>query len=259
LNGPDHPPRLPRGGALITGAARRIGRALAVKAQAAGYDVAVHTRHPDEEADALAQSLRASGGRAAVVTGDLTVGADLDALVRLASAAVGPLTLLVNNASLFEEDRIQTLTPAGWDAHMSANLRAPILLAQAFAAQLPAGAEGLIVNLLDQRVLRPTPQFFSYAMSKAALWQATRMLAQALAPAIRVNGIGPGPTLTSIHQSPQDFEAEVAGLPLQRGASPGQIAEALGYLIDAHAVTGQMIAVDGGQHLAWRTPDIVDP
>jgi NAD(P)-dependent dehydrogenase (short-subunit alcohol dehydrogenase family) len=252
-------PRASRGGALITGGVRRIGRALAVKAQAAGYDVAIHTRHPDAEAEALGVSLAAMGGRAAVVAGDLTIDAELETLVERAGAVVGPLTLLVNSASLFEDDRIQTLTPAGWDAHMGANLRAPVLLAQAFAAQLPQGREGLIVNILDQRVLRPTPQFFSYALSKAALWRATQMLAQALAPRIRVNGIGPGPTLASIHQSPEDFAAEIAGLPLARGATPEEIADALAYLIDARAVTGQMIAVDGGQHLAWKTPDIIGP
>jgi len=252
-------PRATRGGALITGAARRIGRALAIEAQTAGYDVAVHTRHPDAEADALAQDLRSLGGRAAVVAGDLAVDADLTGLMQRSGAAVGPLTLLVNCASLFVDDRIQTLTPASWDAHMGANLRAPVLLSQAFAAQLPADRDGLIVNILDQRVLRPTPQFFSYALSKAGLWHATRMLAQALAPRIRVNGIGPGPTLASIHQSAEDFAAEIASLPLERGASPEQIAHALAYLIDASAVTGQMIAVDGGQHLAWKTPDIIDP
>jgi len=255
----DSTPRISRGGALITGAARRIGRALAMKVQAAGYDVAVHTRHPDDEAAALAKSLANMGGHAGVVGADLTVDAELETLVERAAAAVGPLTLLVNSASLFEDDRIETLTPAGWDAHMGSNLRAPVLLAQVFAAQLPTDREGLIVNILDQRVLRPTPQFFSYALSKAALWRATQMLAQALAPRIRVNGIGPGPTLASIHQSPEDFAAEIAGLPLARGPSPDEIADALAYLIDARAVTGQMIAVDGGQHLAWKTPDIVDP
>ena len=254
------PPERPRrGGALITGAARRIGRALAIKAQAAGYDVAVHARRADPEADALAAGLAADGGQAAVVLGDLRNDAELGSLVARAAEAVGPLTLLVNSASLFEDDRIETLTPAGWDAHIGANLRAPVLLAQAFAAQLPAEGEGLIVNILDQRVLRPTPHFFSYAVSKGALWHATRMLAQALAPRIRVNGIGPGPTLASIHQSDEDFAAEIAGLPLQKGATPEEIAEALGYLIDARSVTGQMIAVDGGQHLGWKTPDIIDP
>ncbi len=248
-----------RGGALITGAARRIGRALALRAQAAGYDVAIHARGIGDDTQGLADELKAFGGHASVVTGDLTDVADVSSLVDRATGAVGPLTLLVNNASLFEDDRIETLTPESWDAHMGANLRAPILLTQAFAARLPAGRDGLVVNILDQRVLRPTPQFFSYALSKAGLWQATRMLAQALAPRVRVNGIGPGPTLASIHQSADDFAAEIAGLPLERGASPEEIADALAYLIDARAVTGQMIAVDGGQHLAWKTPDIIDP
>ena len=255
----DQGSQTPRGGALITGAARRIGRALAIKAHAAGYDVAIHTRRPDAEADALARELQAKGGRAAVVHADLSDDAELQTLVARAGAAVGPLTLLVNSASRFEDDRIETLTPQSWDAHMASNLRAPVLLAQAFAAQLPADRHGLIVNILDQRVLRPTPQFFSYALSKAALWHATRMLAQALAPRIRVNGIGPGPTLASVHQSAEDFAAEIDALLLKRGASPDEIANALGYLIDAQAVTGQMIAVDGGQHLAWKTPDIIDP
>lgn len=255
----DAPDCTSRGGALVTGAARRVGRALAIKAQTAGYDVAVHTRKPDPDAEALASELRAMGGRSAVVVGDLTVDGDLQTLIARTAAAVGPLTLLVNSASLFDDDRIETLTPASWDAHMGANLRAPILLAQAFAAQLPEGLDGLIVNILDQRVLRPTPHFFSYALSKGALWHATRMLAQALAPRVRVNGIGPGPTLASIHQSDADFAAEIAGLPLERGASPEEIADALAYLIDARAVTGQMIAVDGGQHLAWKTPDILAP
>ena len=180
------------------------------------------------------------------------------ALLARARAAIGPPdSLLVNNASLFEDDRIETLSPASWDAHMAANLRAPVLLAQAFAAEAPDGS--LIVNILDQRVWRPTPQYFSYAISKAALWRATPMLAQALAPRIRVNGIGPGPTLPSAHQTTEDFAAEAEGVPLQRRATPEEIAQALVYLIDAPSVTGQMIAVDGGQHLAWRTPDVTAP
>jgi len=169
------------------------------------------------------------------------------------------LRLLVNCASLFNDDRIATLTPEGWDAAMAGNLRAPVLLAQAFAAALPAGAAGLIVNVIDQRVLRPTPQFFSYAVSKAGLWAATQMMAQGLAPRIRVNAIAPGPTLRSIHQSQAEFDAETGAVLLGHGATPEEIGAALAYLIDARSVTGQMIAVDGGQHLAWRTPDVIDP
>jgi NAD(P)-dependent dehydrogenase (short-subunit alcohol dehydrogenase family) len=197
------------------------------------------------------------GGHAHALAADLADEDALPALIDEARAAIGPLSLLVNNASLFEDDRLQTLTPASWDAHMASNFRAPVLLAQAFARQAPAGS--LIVNIIDQRVLRPTPQFFSYALSKAGLWNATRMMAQALAPNIRVNGIGPGPTLPSTHQSQDDFEAEARNIPLQQRATPEQIAQAMAYLIEATSVTGQMIAVDGGQHLAWRTPDVIGP
>ena len=241
-----------RGWALVTGAARRIGRALALTAARAGYDVVVH--HHSTDAGDTVQAIEALGRQARAVQADLDDPAACRAL-----AGGGDLTLLVNSASLFNDDRIQTLTPEGWDAAMAANLRAPVLLSQAFAAALPAGAEGLIVNLIDQRVLKPTPQFFSYAVSKAALWAATQMLAQALAPRIRVNGIAPGPTLRSIHQSEAAFDAERSAVLLGHGASPEEIGQALAYLIDARSVTGQMIAVDGGQHLAWRTPDIIDP
>jgi NAD(P)-dependent dehydrogenase (short-subunit alcohol dehydrogenase family) len=247
----------PRGGALVTGAARRIGRALALAAAKAGHDVAIHARAADADTESLTREIEALGRRAAVVAADLADDGDLSALVPRAAAAIGPLALLVNNASLFEDDRLASLSAASLDAHLAANLRAPILLTQAFAAQ--AGPGGLVVNILDQRVWRPTPQYFSYAVSKAALWQATIMGAQALAPAIRVNAIGPGPTLASIHQSAADFAAEAARVPLAHGASPAEIAAALTYLIDAASVTGQMIAVDGGQHLAWRTPDVLEP
>lgn len=245
-----------RGCALVTGAARRIGRALALAAADAGYDVAVHHRDSAKDAEETAAAVRARGGRALVLAADLT--GDPAALVGRVRDGLGPVTLLVNNASVFLDDRIETLTRESWDAHMEANLHAPIALTQAFAAALPDGREGLVVNLVDQRVRRPNPQFFSYSLSKAGLWWATRTLAQALAPRIRVNAIGPGPTLPSIHQRPEDFEAEAANVPLGRRATPDGIAGALRYLIDATSVTGQMIAVDGGQHLAWKTPDIQD-
>ena len=247
----------PRGGALITGAARRIGRTIALAAAKAGYDVAVHCRQPDDDTTSLIAEITGLGRKAELVVADLTDDQALLALVPRAAEAVGPLSLLVNNASLFQDDRLEDLTAASLDAHLAANLRAPVLLIQAFAAQAPAG--GQVVNILDQRVWKPTPQFFSYAISKAALWQATLMSAQALAPNIRVNGIGPGPTLRSIHQAEGEFDAEAERVPLGRGASPDEIAAALLYLIDARSVTGQMIAVDGGQHLAWRTPDIIHP
>jgi NAD(P)-dependent dehydrogenase (short-subunit alcohol dehydrogenase family) len=245
-----------RGVALVTGAARRIGRSLALAAAEAGYDLAIHHRSHPQEADSLAAEAAAFGANSLTLTGDLadpvTASALLDAAGRL-----GPVTLLVNNASLFEDDSLGSLNANGLNAHMAVNLTAPVLLSQAFAMRLPTGMGGLIINVLDQRVLRPNPQFFSYSLSKAALWAATKTMAQALSPHIRVNGIGPGPTLPSVHQVPGEFEAEVAGPPLARAVDPAEIAAALRYLIDAPSVTGQMIAVDAGQHLGWRTPDIV--
>lgn len=247
-----------RGAALITGAGRRIGRTLALAVARAGYDVAVHYRGSADDAEQTAVEIRALGRQAVCLPADLAVPDDLDSLVKAARAGLGPLDLLINNASLFEDDRVGALTVDLYEAHMAANLRAPIFLAQAFAAQAPP-AGGAIINIIDQRVLHPNPQFFSYGLSKSALWTATRTLAQSLAPAIRVNAVGPGPTLPSIHQTPAAFAAEADAIPLQRRADPEEIAAAVLYLIDAPSVTGQMIAVDGGQHLAWRTPDIVDP
>jgi NAD(P)-dependent dehydrogenase (short-subunit alcohol dehydrogenase family) len=246
-----------RGAALVTGAGRRIGRALALEAARAGFDVAVHYRTAAGDARAVANEIAALGRKAVTLDAELTNEAQTAGLVARAAQALGPVTLLVNSASTFEDDRLATATRASWDAHLDANLRAPIVLAQAFAAALPAATPGLIVNIVDQRVLRPNPQFFSYSLSKAGLWWATQTLAQDLAPAIRVNAIGPGPVLASVHQAPGEFEREAAGTPLERAVSPGEIAAALRYLIDAPSVTGQMIAVDAGQHLGWRTPDII--
>jgi len=244
-----------RGWALVTGAGRRIGRALALAAARAGYDLVVHHRGSGDDAAETVRLAEELGARATLVSADL---ADASACAALIEAAPRPLTLLVNSASMFEEDRLQTLTAEGWDRAFAINLRAPVLLAQHFAAARGDEDGGLVVNIVDQRVLRPTPLFFSYAASKSALWVATRSMAQALAPRVRVNAIAPGPTLASVHQSPQTFAAEAAAVLLGRGPTPTEIGDALAYLIDAASVTGQMIAVDGGQHLAWRTPDIVD-
>ena len=246
-----------RGTALVTGAARRIGRALALTAAQAGYDVALHHRSGADEAEAVAAAIRATGRGAVLLQTELTDEEQTSLLVGRAAEALGPVTLLINNASVFQDDRIETLSRASWDAHMETNLRAPVLLTQIFAAALPQDREGLVINMLDQRVWKPTPQFFGYGLSRAALWAATRMLAQALAPRIRVNAIGPGPTLASIHQTPEDFLAEAEGVLMHRASTPEDIAGAARYLIEARQVTGQMIAVDGGQHLGWRTPDVV--
>ncbi|MET3666867.1 SDR family oxidoreductase [Caulobacter sp. 1776] len=249
---------LARGAALVTGAGRRIGRVLALEAARAGYDVAVHHRASAAEAEETAQAVRALGRRAVLVRGDLSIEDEVRGLIGQVGE-LGPVTLLVNSASAFEDDRVGGLSRERWDLHLETNLRAPIVLAETFAAALPQDRPGLVVNIVDQRVLRPNPQFFSYSLAKAGLWWATQTLAQALAPRIRVNAIGPGPTLPSAHQAPGEFEAEAAGVLLQRHVSPDDIAAALRYLIDATSVTGQMIAVDGGQHLGWRTPDIVAP
>jgi NAD(P)-dependent dehydrogenase (short-subunit alcohol dehydrogenase family) len=238
-----------RGVALVTGAAQRIGRTLAAAAADSGFDVALHVRTISDAAESAAAEVRAKGRRAVLLPCDLRQEAASVALVSQAEAELGAVTLLVNCASVFEHDVFADMNRASWDLHMETNLRAPLVLAQAFARRLPAGREGQIVNILDQRVLRPGPDFFSYTLSRTALWDATRMLAQALAPRIRVNAIGPGPTLQSIHQDAADFAAEAADTPLGRPVDPAEIGRALRYLIEAASVTGQLIAVDSGQHL----------
>ena len=248
--------RARNGAALVTGGGKRIGRAICLTLARAGFDVCIHYRSEPQEAQDLAVEIRALGRRAAVVQADLQDEAQVRALVPTAVAALGPLSVLVNNASVFHDDRVGSLDRETWDLHLDTNLRAPIVLAEAFAAQAPDGSS--IVNLLDQRVLKPDPRFISYALSRNGLWWATRTLAQALAPRIRVNGVGPGPTLPSIHQTPEQFAAEAAGTLLQKPGNPEAVAAAVVWLVDADLVTGQMIAVDAGQHLAWQTPDILD-
>lgn len=244
------------GAALVTGGGRRIGRAIGLTLARVGFDVAIHYRSDADEAEGLAGEIRALGRRATILQADLSDEAQVRALIPSAVEALGPLSVLINNASVFEDDRVGALGRDTWDRHLETNLRAPVVLSEVFADQAPDGSA--IVNLLDQRVLKPDPRFFSYALSRNGLWWATRTLAQALAPRIRVNGVGPGPTLASIHQSPEEFAAEAAGTLLQRPGNPQAIADAVLWLVDADLVTGQMIAVDGGQHLAWQTPDIVD-
>ena len=236
---------------LITGAARRIGRALALAMARDGWSVAVHYRGSRDEADSLVGEIRGIGSKAAALRCDLADPADVARLVPACAEALGPPACLINNASDFQFDSIETLSEATWSAHLDINLRAPVFLAQALARHLPDGTPGNVVNLIDQRVWRLTPEFFSYTVSKAGLWSATRMLAQALAPRIRVNAIGPGPVMQSVHQTAEDFEIERTSTPLRRGTSGDEIAAAVRFILDAPAMTGQMIALDGGQHLAW--------
>lgn len=244
-----------RGAALVTGAARRVGRAIARDLADHGYAVAIHCNRSADEGHRLAEEIRRSGGRAAVVTAELGDEAAVAGLVRQATDAVGPLDVLVNNASVFEDDRFETVTRESWDLHLNVNLRAPFLLAQTFAAALAPGKLGNIVNIIDQRVWRLTPKFFSYTLSKAGLWALTQTMAQALAPRIRVNAIGPGPVLPSYRQSEEGFAAQVAAVPLKRQAQLSEICAAVRFILESPSMTGQMIALDGGQHLAWQTPD----
>jgi NAD(P)-dependent dehydrogenase (short-subunit alcohol dehydrogenase family) len=247
--------QIPRA-ALVTGAARRIGRAIALGLHEDGYAVAIHAHDSVAEAESLGAEIAQAGGRAAVLRADLSEHAAVATLVASARAALGPLTLLVNNASSFEKDEIGALDAARFDRQLAVNLRAPLFLSEAFAAQAPPGANASIVNILDQRVFKLTPQFVSYSLAKSALHAATRMLAQALSPAVRVNAVAPGPTAQSARQRPEDFARQAAAVPLGRGSSPQEIAAAVLYLAGARSVTGVTLAVDGGQHLAWQTPDV---
>ena len=239
--------------ALVTGGARRIGRAIVRALHQAGYAVAIHAQQSTRDAEALRDEILRARGRAAMVQADLSDHAAAAGLINAAVGAVGPLHLLVNNAASFEPDGIGTLEVQRFDRQVAINLRAPLFLAQAFATQAREGAS--IVNLLDQRVFKPTPHFLSYTLAKSALHAATRMLAQALAPTVRVNAVAPGPTLPSARQSAEDFARQSAAVPLGRGPTPEEIAAAVVYLSGARSVTGVTLAVDGGQHVAWATPD----
>jgi NAD(P)-dependent dehydrogenase (short-subunit alcohol dehydrogenase family) len=241
---------------LITGAAKRLGRAIAIHLAKAGWSVAVHFNRSAADAAETVAKLREIGVHAAALDADLSREDGAQRLIARARESVGPLTALVNNASVFENDSIASMTRATWDKHIETNLHAPLVLAQNFAAQLPEGEEGAIVNLLDQRMLKPTPQFLSYGVSKAGLHWLTITLAQGLAPRIRVNAVAPGPTLRNERQSEAHFKRQQESTVLGRGAAPEDVAAATRYLLEARAVTGQMIAVDGGQHLAWRTADV---
>jgi NAD(P)-dependent dehydrogenase (short-subunit alcohol dehydrogenase family) len=239
---------------LITGAAKRIGRSIALTLARDGWDVAIHYGGSTAAAEDLAGEIRSLGRRAVTIQADLGIEAETTGIVAQAVAALGPLGVLVNNASTFEYDSALDATRAHWDHHMEANLRAPFVLIQDFARQLPADAEGVVINLIDQRVLNLTPHFVTYTVSKAGLWTLTQTLAMGLAPRIRVNAIGPGPTLPSVHQTEAQFRAQCESMPLRRGTSPEEIAETCRYLIGARSVTGQLIALDGGQHLGWAQP-----
>lgn len=250
----DHPIKT----ALVTGAGTRIGRAIAESLGSQGWAVAVHYNRSIDGAEETTAAIAATGGKAALVQADLADENSVQALVPNAANQLGPLTCLVNNASVFEYDDAESATSQSWNSHIAVNMRAPFALTQNFAAQLPEGQEGNVINIIDQRVRKLTPDFMTYTISKVGLWGMTQTLAQALAPHIRVNGIGPGPTLASKHQDKTLFDSQIAALPLERGPQPSEIAQAVDFILAMPSLTGQMIAVDGGQHLAWQTPDTID-
>ena len=243
---------------LITGGALRIGRALALSLAAEGWAVAVHYHRSAQPAEETVAEIRDNRGQAWALRANLKDPAAAETLIQSAREELGGLTCLINNASVFEFDDPESVSVESWSEHMDVNVRAPVFLSQAFAAALPQDALGNIINILDERVWKLAPTHFSYTISKSALWTATRTLAQAFAPRIRVNAIGPGPTLPNAQQSRQDFERENRHMLLQRGTTPQEIADAVKFILAAPAMTGQMIALDGGQHLLWQTPDMLD-
>lgn len=255
------------GAALVTGAGKRLGREMALYLAGRGLDVVVHYHGSEDEAREVVGLCREAGVKAVAVQADLTVEDEMQALVGRGAAEIGAaLTVLVNSASIFEYDNIETATRDSWDRHLESNLRAPFVLTQRFAEQAPEPeiggrwneptARALIVNMIDMRVRKRTPEFMSYTIAKSALWTLTRTAAQALAPKVRVNGIGPGPTMQGARQSEAHFRNQRASTIMERGADPSDITHALGYFMDAPAVTGQLLCIDGGQHLGWRTPDV---
>jgi NAD(P)-dependent dehydrogenase (short-subunit alcohol dehydrogenase family) len=241
--------------ALVTGGAKRIGRSIVEDLARHGFAVAIHANGSMDEAHALRATLENEGARVVVVQADLADSAALGGLMAQATDALGPLGLLVNNASVFAKDSLDAFDEAVWDRHFALHVKAPSVLAGLFAAQMPADTTGLIVNMIDQRVWSPNPRFYSYMLSKSALLTATVTMAQALAPVIRVNGIGPGPTLPNERQKPEDFQAQLDSLILKVGPRLEDFGRTIRYMFNTPSLTGQMIALDGGQHLAWQTPD----
>lgn len=246
------PPAIPRA-ALVTGAARRLGRAIALKLADNGFDIALHCRRSVAAADATAAEIRSHGRNVAVLKADLRNETEVGQLLAAADKALGPIGVLVNNASTFERDEWHDATRATWDTHLEPNLRAPFVLTQHFARALPAAAEGVVINMLDQRVWSITPHFVSYTVSKIALWGLTQALALALAPRIRVNAIGPGPALPNQWQTAAEFERLCNSVPLGHGTSPDEVGGAVLAILTLPSMTGQMLALDGGQHLQWKS------
>ena len=244
-----------KGAVLVTGAAQRLGAAMAWVMAEDGFDVAIHCRGSLADAEALARRIEALGRRAAVVVADLERESEVERVVEEACVALGPLAILVNNASTFVLDRLATADRTSWDRHLETNLRAPVVLSQRFVAQLGPAGRGLIVNLLDQRIGNLTPNFLSYSIAKAGLWAATQVLARELAPRVRVNGISPGPVLPAPGTAQARFDELVRATPLGIATTPKEIANALRFIVASPTMTGQVITLDSGQQLGWLTPE----
>ncbi len=240
--------------ALVTGAATRIGKGIAMSLAQAGWTVAVHFSTSENSANNTVEEIVSGGGLAKSFPADFKNEEAVKDLISVVSQSLGPVTCLINNASIFEKDSIISSTRETWDAHMEVNLRAPFVLSQALVEKLSDKQSANIINILDQRVLNLTPYFASYTISKSALWTMTRTLASALSPNIRVNAIGPGPTLPSKRQSEEDFQNQFNALPLERPAKIAEICAAVRFIIDCPSMTGQLITIDAGQHLGWAQP-----
>jgi NAD(P)-dependent dehydrogenase (short-subunit alcohol dehydrogenase family) len=243
------------GTVLVTGAGHRLGRIIALDFANRGWRVGIHYRASSADALDLVAEIERRGGKAAAFAADVACVDALAPLIEACAEKLGAPTCLINNAARFEWDTIATLDGETWQAHLDVNLRAPIFLTQAFARTLPEGPEGNVINLIDQKILHLDPEHFSYTIAKAALWTATQTMAQALAPRIRVNAIAPGPVLKSQGQSQTEFERECRSTLLHRAVSADDVTAAICFLLDTKSITGQMIALDAGQHLAWKTDD----
>ncbi len=253
--------------ALVTGGAKRLGRAMVLHLASKGHDVVIHYSSSADDAQKTAEAARAFGVKAAIVHADLLDAEATETLIDRAIEAIGtPLDVLVNNASIFEYDTLETATLESWDRHLNSNLRAPVFLTQAFARQAPKAAtdenaepvaSACVINMVDMRVRKMTPEFATYTLAKAGLWAFTQTAAQFLAPNIRVNAIGPGPTMQGTRQSTEHFTKQRAATILGRGSNPEEICKALDFILEIDGMTGQLICLDGGQHLAWKTPDVL--
>lgn len=237
------------GTALVTGAGRRVGRAIALDLASAGWRVGVHYHRSSDEAAAVVAEIERQGGRAAALQADLGRTEQFAPLLRAFAEQLGPVTCLINSAAHYDWDDLSAMSLESWETHLDIDLRAPVFLTQAFAALLLETEPGNVINLIDQKVWRLNPDYFSYTIAKSALWTATQTMAQSLSPRIRVNAIAPGPVLRSHHQSDAEFERECRETPLERGATLEDICRAVRFLLATPSITGQMIAIDGGQHL----------